>query len=73
MTSFYFESFDKMDRWSHREHLRGLLDGLGEKRDGVVLDVVQALINLDRERFTDGECLDLVGDVIDIWRGFFEE
>jgi hypothetical protein len=71
--SFNFETFDKIDRWSHREHLRGLFDGLGGELDGVALNVVQALINLDKERFTNGECLDLVGDVIDIWRGFFEE
>jgi len=36
--------------------------------DGRALELVSAVINADGELYTDGECLDLIGRIVDIWR-----
>jgi len=36
--------------------------------DGRALELVSAAMNADGELYTDGECLDLIGEIIDIWR-----
>ena len=40
----------------------------GEGLDGRALEIIQDVLNSDGGLFTDGECLDIVGRVIDIWR-----
>jgi hypothetical protein len=40
----------------------------GEGLDGRAAELVQNMLNLPAEHFTDGECLELVGFVIDRWR-----
>jgi hypothetical protein len=36
--------------------------------DGRALELVSAVINADGELYTDGECLDIIGRIVDIWR-----
>jgi hypothetical protein len=45
---------------------RGIDDGEG--LDGRGLEMVQAMLELPGEHYTDGECLDLIGIVLDAWR-----
>ena len=45
---------------------RGIDDGEG--LDGRALELVMVMHDLPGEEFTDGECLDLIGIVIDAWR-----
>ena len=40
----------------------------GEGLDGRAAELVALMLNLPGEDYTDGECLDLVGFVIDQWR-----
>jgi hypothetical protein len=40
----------------------------GEGLDGRALEIVQDVLESDGELFSDGECLDIIGRVIDIWR-----
>ena len=40
--------------------------GLG--LDGRALELVSAAIDADGELYTDGECLDMIGRIVDIWR-----
>ena len=40
----------------------------GDGLDGRALELVSAVINADGELFTDGECLDMIGRIVDIWR-----
>ena len=40
----------------------------GEGLDGRAAEMVALMLNLPGEDYTDGECLDLVGFVIDRWR-----
>ena len=40
----------------------------GEGLDGRALEIVQDIINADGELFHDGECLDLLGLLVDQWR-----
>ena len=40
----------------------------GEGLDGRALEIIQDVLNSDGGLFSDGECLDIVGRVIDIWR-----
>jgi hypothetical protein len=40
----------------------------GEGLDGRAAEMVALMLNLPGEDYTDGECLDLVGFVIDQWR-----
>jgi hypothetical protein len=40
----------------------------GEGLDGRALELVKVMHDLPGENFTDGECLDLIGIVIDAWR-----
>lgn len=42
------------------------LTGVG--LDGRALELVSAILNADGELYTDGECLDMVGRIVDIWR-----
>ena len=37
--------------------------------DGRALELVSAVIDADGELYTDGECLDIIGRIVDIWRG----
>ena len=37
--------------------------------DGRALELVSAVIDADGELYTDGECLDMIGRIVDIWRG----
>lgn len=36
--------------------------------DGRALELVSAVIDADGELYTDGECLDMIGRIVDIWR-----
>ena len=68
MTPLNGKAINEMSRAEHRALLRELiLDPVAD--DGTALDIVLEIAGLDGELFTDGECLDLIGDVIDIWRG----
>ncbi len=49
------------------EELRRGIDS-GEGLDGRAAEMVQAMLELPGEDYTDRECLDLVGFVIDRWR-----
>lgn len=40
----------------------------GEGLDGRALEIVQDVLESDGELFSDGECLDIIGRVIDMWR-----
>jgi hypothetical protein len=40
----------------------------GEGLDGRALELIMVMHDLPGENFTDGECLDLIGIVIDAWR-----
>ena len=40
----------------------------GDGLDGRALELVIVMHDLPGENFTDGECLDLIGIVIDAWR-----
>jgi len=40
----------------------------GDGLDGRALELVKVMHDLPGENFTDGECLDLIGIVIDAWR-----
>ena len=40
----------------------------GEGLDGRALEIIQDVLDSDGGLFTDGECLDIIGRVIDIWR-----
>ena len=49
------------------------LDDGGDTPSGVGLDVralelVSAILAADGELYTDGECLDVIGRIVDIWR-----
>ena len=68
MTLLNDKAINGMSRAEHRALLRELiLDPVAD--DGAALDIVLEIAGFDGELFTDGECLDLIGDVIDIWRG----
>lgn len=36
--------------------------------DGRALELVSAILDADGELYTDGECLDVIGRIVDIWR-----
>ena len=36
--------------------------------DGRALELVSAVIDADGDLYTDGECLDMIGRIVDIWR-----
>lgn len=36
--------------------------------DGRALELVSAILNADGELYTDGECLDIIGRIVDSWR-----
>lgn len=40
----------------------------GRNLDGVALDLVLATAKANGELFTDGECLDMIGRIVDVWR-----
>jgi hypothetical protein len=40
----------------------------GDGLDGRALELVMVMHDLPGENFTDGECLDLIGIVVDAWR-----
>lgn len=40
----------------------------GDGLDGVALDLVKAMTGASGELFTDGECLDMIGRIVDAWR-----
>jgi hypothetical protein len=42
------------------------LSGIG--LDGRALELVSAILDADGELYTDGECLDVIGRIVDIWR-----
>ena len=59
-----------MDRDLQADIVAELQRGIdsGEGLDGRAAELVAAMLNLPGEDYTDGECLDLVGFVIDQWR-----
>lgn len=59
-----------MDRDLHADIVTELQRGIdsGEGLDGRAAELVAVMFNLPGEDYTDGECLDLVGFVIDQWR-----
>ena len=59
-----------MDRDLQADIVAELQRGIdsGEGLDGRAAELVAAMLNLPGEDYTDGECLDLVGYVIDQWR-----
>ena len=36
--------------------------------DGRALELVSAVIDADGDLYTDGECLDMIGRIVEIWR-----
>ena len=40
----------------------------GEGLDGRALEIAQDVMDTDGDNFTDGECLDLLGLLVDAWR-----
>ena len=36
--------------------------------EGRALELVSAVIDADGDLYTDGECLDMIGRIVDIWR-----
>lgn len=36
--------------------------------DGRALELVSAILDADGDLYTDGECLDVIGRIVDIWR-----
>jgi len=48
------------------EQLATIGDGTG--LDGRALELVGAILNADGDLYTDGECLDVIGRIVDIWR-----
>ena len=36
--------------------------------DGRALELVSAILDADGELYTDGECLDIIGRIVDAWR-----
>ena len=40
----------------------------GTGLDGRALELVSAVIDADGDLYTDGECLDMIGRIVDIWR-----
>ena len=73
-TQFCALDIDKLASASSRaivEAITGVLsNGIssGEGLDGRALEIIQDVLNSDGGLFSDGECLDIVGRVIDIWR-----
>jgi hypothetical protein len=59
-----------MDQDLHADIVTELQRGIdsGEGLDGRAAELVALMLNLPGEDYTDGECLDLVGFVIDQWR-----
>jgi hypothetical protein len=41
----------------------------GTGLDGRALELVSAILAIDGELYTDGECLDVIGRIVDAWRG----
>ena len=41
----------------------------GTGLEGRALELVSAILNADGELYTDGECLDVIGRIVDVWRG----
>jgi uncharacterized protein YoaH (UPF0181 family) len=73
-TQFCALDIDKLASASSKaivEAITGVLsNGIssGEGLDGRALEIIQDVLNSDGALFSDGECLDIVGRVIDIWR-----
>ena len=40
----------------------------GTGLDGRALELVSAILDADGDLYTDGECLDVIGRIVDIWR-----
>ncbi len=40
----------------------------GVSLDGRALELVSAVLDADGELYTDGECLDIIGRIVDAWR-----
>jgi len=64
--SFGFSTAADMRAAVRAELTRLAVDGDG--LDGLAMDMVLSVLNLDGALYTDGECLDLAGIVIDAWR-----
>lgn len=45
----------------------------GEGKDGIALDMVIGACFADGEIYTDGECLDIVGHIIQVWNKIGDE
>jgi len=45
----------------------------GEGKDGIALDMVIGACFADGEIYTDGECLDIVGHIIEAWNQIGDE
>jgi len=45
----------------------------GEGKDGIALDMVIGACFADGEIYTDGECLDIVGHIIQVWNQIGDE
>lgn len=48
------------------EQLATAADGVA--LDGRALELVSAILDADGDLYTDGQCLDMIGRIIDIWR-----
>lgn len=40
----------------------------GVSLDGRALELVSAILDADGELYTDGQCLDIIGRIVDAWR-----
>jgi len=67
MSYLTLKQLDAMSSEDHRQYIRVKLANR-DGRDGLALDIVLAIAELDGEQFNDGECLELIGDLIDVWR-----
>jgi hypothetical protein len=45
----------------------------GDGKDGIALDMVIGACFADGEIYTDGECLDIVGHIIEVWNQIGDE
>jgi len=75
----YRATFNKMGNSSSQELKQEIKNTLqkaiadGEGKDGTALDMVIGACFADGEIYTDGECLDIVGHIIQVWNQIGDE
>jgi len=75
----YRATFNKMGNSSSQELKQEIKNTLqkaiadGEGKDGTALDMVIGACFADGEIYTDGECLDLVAHIVEVWNQIGDE